>query len=35
MHAFVVFVFFHTKPRDWHGERLRSDQFSVDWDVKP
>ena len=38
MHAFVVrsgLVFFHTKPRDWLGKRLRNDFFCVEWDVKP
>jgi len=30
MHAFVVLGFvFHIKPRDWLGERLRSDLFCV------
>jgi len=28
-------LFFHTKPRDWLGERLRNDIFCVEWDVKP
>ena len=28
-------LFFHTKPRDWLGERLRNDRFCVEWDVKP
>jgi len=28
MHAFVVFgLVFHTKPRDWLGERLQNDLF--------
>ena len=27
--------FFHTKPRDWLGERLQNDLFCVEWDVKP
>jgi len=37
MRAFVVqgLVFFHTKPRDWLGGRLRNDLFRVDRDVKP
>jgi len=34
--AFVVLGFaFHTKPKDWLGERLQNDLFSVEWDVKP
>jgi len=32
---FDVLGFFHTKPRDWLGERLRNDLFCVEWDVKP
>jgi len=36
MCGFVVLRFvFHTKPRDWLGERLRNDVFCVEWDVKP
>jgi len=36
MCALVVLGFcFHTKPRDWLGERLRNDLFCVQWDVKP
>jgi len=31
----VGFIFFHTKPRDWLGKRLRNDPFCVEWDVKP
>jgi len=30
-----LFWFFHTKPIDWLGERLRNDLFCVEWDVKP
>jgi len=28
-------LFFHTKPRNWLGERLRNDLFCVEWDEKP
>jgi len=40
MHAFVVlgFVFPYQAKRlawDWLGERLWSDLFCVEWDVKP
>jgi len=31
----VRFSFFHTKPRDGLGKRLRNDLFCVEWDVKP
>jgi len=35
MCAFVVLgLVFHTKPRDWLGERLRNDLFCVEWDIK-
>jgi len=30
-----VRLFFHTRPRDWLGERLQNDLFCVEWDVKP
>jgi len=35
MCAFVVLDvldFFHTKSRDWLGERLQNDLFCVEWD---
>jgi len=31
----VSCLFFHTKPTDWLGGRLRHDLFCVEWDVKP
>jgi len=36
MCAFVMLgLVFHTKPRDWLGERLQNDLFCVELDVKP
>ena len=32
---FSFFHFFHTKPRDWLGKRLRNDPFCVQRNVKP
>jgi len=35
MCAFVALgLYFHTKPRDWLGERVLNDLFCVEWDVK-
>jgi len=31
----VLGLLFHTKPRDWLGERLQNDLFCVEWVVKP
>ena len=31
---FDVLGFFHTKPIDWLGERLRNDLFCVEWNVR-
>jgi len=31
----VLGLVFHTKPRDWLGERLRNDLFCVERDIKP
>jgi len=31
----VRFSFFHTKSRDWLGERLQNDLVCVEWNGKP